>query len=86
MALAYGEDLNDITDNKITVQQIYDENYNFARPPEKTDDVGGPRRTAESHSIGMISPKPQSIRFPARTLKATRSTAQRMLPSVKCSP
>ncbi|MBK6765037.1 MAG: hypothetical protein IPG71_01645 [bacterium] len=35
MALAYGEDLADITDNKITVQQIYDDNYNFARPPEK---------------------------------------------------
>ncbi|MBU1638119.1 hypothetical protein KKC97_10690 [bacterium] len=35
MALAYGEDLTDITNNKITVQQIYDENYNFARPPEK---------------------------------------------------
>jgi hypothetical protein len=35
MALAYGEDLIDITDNKVTVQQIYDENYNFARPPEK---------------------------------------------------
>jgi hypothetical protein len=35
MALAYGEDLPDITDNKITVQQIYDENYNFARPPDK---------------------------------------------------
>lgn len=35
MALLFGEDLQDITDNKITVQQIYDENYNFARPPEK---------------------------------------------------
>jgi hypothetical protein len=35
MALAYGEDLVDITDNKVTVQQIYDENYNFARPPDK---------------------------------------------------
>lgn len=35
MALLYGQDLADITDNKITVQQIYDENYNFARPPEK---------------------------------------------------
>jgi hypothetical protein len=35
MALLFGEDLPDITDNKITVQQIYDENYNFARPPEK---------------------------------------------------
>jgi hypothetical protein len=35
MALLYGEDLNDIRDNKRTVQQIYDENYNFARPPDK---------------------------------------------------
>ncbi|MBU1706457.1 hypothetical protein KKB28_00910 [bacterium] len=35
MALLFGEDLADITDNKATVQQIYNENYNFARPPEK---------------------------------------------------
>jgi hypothetical protein len=35
MALLFGEDLPDITQNKITVQQIYDENYNFARPPDK---------------------------------------------------
>ncbi len=35
MALAYGQDLLDITDNKQTVQQIYNENYNFARPPDK---------------------------------------------------
>ncbi len=35
MALLYGEDLRQITDNKKTVQQIYDENYNFARPPDK---------------------------------------------------
>ncbi|MDK9700510.1 MAG: hypothetical protein OEM52_10240 [bacterium] len=35
MALLFGEDLQDITDNKITVQKIYNENYRFARPPEK---------------------------------------------------
>ncbi len=35
MALLYGEDFDDLTDNKITVQQVYDENYNFARPPDK---------------------------------------------------
>ncbi len=35
MALAYGEDSTDLADNKITVQQIYNENYNFARPPDK---------------------------------------------------
>ncbi|MBU0507352.1 hypothetical protein KKH27_00755 [bacterium] len=35
MALLYGEDFADLTENKITVQQVYDENYNFARPPEK---------------------------------------------------
>lgn len=39
-SLVYGEDFNDILNNKITVQTIYDENYNFARPPEK------PRLTA----------------------------------------
>jgi len=35
MALLFGEDLQDITDNKLTVQQIYDNNYNFAMPPDK---------------------------------------------------
>lgn len=35
IALFFGEDLQDITLNKITVQQIYDNNYNFARPPDK---------------------------------------------------
>ena len=35
MALLYGEDLQDITDNKTTVQKIYNENYRFARPPAK---------------------------------------------------
>ncbi|MBU1881119.1 hypothetical protein KKA08_03730, partial [bacterium] len=35
MALLFGEDLQDITENKLTVQQIYDNNYNFAKPPEK---------------------------------------------------
>lgn len=35
MALLFGEDFFDISNNKATVQQIYNENYNFARPPEK---------------------------------------------------
>ena len=35
MALVYGEDLEDLTANKETVQQIYNANYNFARPPNK---------------------------------------------------
>ncbi|OQY26415.1 MAG: hypothetical protein B6244_13655 [Candidatus Cloacimonetes bacterium 4572_55] len=35
VSLVYGEDFDDILNNKITVQTIYDENYNFARPPEK---------------------------------------------------
>lgn len=35
MALLFGEDLLDITQNKLTVQQIYNNNYNFARPPDK---------------------------------------------------
>lgn len=34
MALVFGTDLEDITNNAITVQEIYDRNYNFARPPE----------------------------------------------------
>ncbi len=35
MALLFGEDSLDITENKLTVQQIYDNNYNFAKPPDK---------------------------------------------------
>ena len=35
MALLFGEDLEDITNNKETVQQIYDNNYTFVRPPDK---------------------------------------------------
>jgi len=35
MALLFGEDLVDITNNKVTVQQIYDNNYTFVRPPDK---------------------------------------------------
>lgn len=35
MALVFGEDSLDIFINKRTVQQIYNENYNFARPPDK---------------------------------------------------
>lgn len=34
-ALFLGEDSTDVFLNKQTVQQIYDSNYNFARPPEK---------------------------------------------------
>lgn len=35
MALIFGEDLNDIIFNKETVQQIYNSNYNFSKPPIK---------------------------------------------------
>ncbi|MFH1010018.1 MAG: hypothetical protein V1784_02130, partial [bacterium] len=42
MALVYGEDSTDIFINKLTVQQIYDENYNFARPPDKPTIVAVP--------------------------------------------
>ncbi|MFA6469917.1 MAG: hypothetical protein WCW35_13545 [Bacteroidota bacterium] len=33
IAILFGDDLNDIITNKITVQSIYDANYNFAQPP-----------------------------------------------------
>jgi hypothetical protein len=42
MALVYGEDSTDIFINKSTVQQIYNENYNFARPPDKATVVAVP--------------------------------------------
>lgn len=32
MALLYGNDLDDLVSNKITVQQIYNADYNFSRP------------------------------------------------------
>lgn len=35
MALLYGINLDDLVSNKITVQQIYNANYNFSRPPFK---------------------------------------------------
>lgn len=35
LALVYGEDLANITNNVKTIQEIYNRNYNFARPPEK---------------------------------------------------
>lgn len=35
VGLVFGEDFDDILNNKITIQQIYDNNYNFAKPPDK---------------------------------------------------
>lgn len=34
LALVFGTDLEDITRNQITIQEIYDRNYQFARPPD----------------------------------------------------
>ena len=35
LALVFGNDLEDITTNAITIQEIYDRNYQFARPPDR---------------------------------------------------
>jgi hypothetical protein len=35
MALLFGDDLDDLIFNKETVQQIYNANYNFSKPPYK---------------------------------------------------
>ncbi|HEX8385392.1 MAG TPA: hypothetical protein VF576_04355, partial [Rubricoccaceae bacterium] len=35
LALVFGEDLEDITTNQITIQEIYDRNYQFSRPPDR---------------------------------------------------
>lgn len=35
MAMVFGNDLPDITNNAQTIQEIYDRNYQFARPPER---------------------------------------------------
>lgn len=37
LALVFGNDLEDIKRNKDVVQDIYDNNYNFARPPSKPE-------------------------------------------------
>jgi hypothetical protein len=35
LALVFGQTLDDLVRHKVTVQQIYNNNYNFARPPDK---------------------------------------------------
>ncbi|MFN3595903.1 MAG: hypothetical protein ACK41D_01370 [Rubricoccaceae bacterium] len=35
LALVFGQDLQDITNNTRTIQEIYDRNYQFARPPDR---------------------------------------------------
>ncbi len=35
MALVFGNDLQDITNNTQTIQEIYNRNYQFARPPDR---------------------------------------------------
>lgn len=35
LALVFGNDLEDITTNAITIQEIYDRNYLFCRPPDR---------------------------------------------------
>ena len=35
MALVFGDDLEDITTNTQTIQEIYNRNYQFARPPDR---------------------------------------------------
>jgi len=35
LALVFGQDLQDITTNTITIQEIYNRNYQFARPPDR---------------------------------------------------
>jgi len=42
LALVFGTDLEDITRNQITIQEIYDRNYQFARPPVCPDVRGVP--------------------------------------------
>ncbi len=37
MALVFGSDLDDLFFNKETVQEIYNANYNFSKPPEKPE-------------------------------------------------
>ncbi len=43
MALVFGDDLEDITTNTQTIQEIYNRNYQFARPPDRPtlNAVGG---------------------------------------------
>lgn len=61
LALVYGEDLANITSNVQTIQEIYDRNYNFARPPEKPTlkaSVGDERVTLYWNSLAEDSEDP----------------------------
>lgn len=61
LALVYGEDLANITNNVQTIQEIYDRNYNFARPPEKPTlnaAVGDEKVTLYWNSIAEESEDP----------------------------
>jgi len=61
LALVFGEDLANITNNVQTIQEIYNRNYNFARPPEKPTlkaAVGDERVTLYWNSIAEESIDP----------------------------
>jgi hypothetical protein len=61
LALVFGEDLANITNNVKTVQEIYNRNYNFARPPDKPTlkaAVGDERVTLYWNSIAEESIDP----------------------------
>ncbi len=61
LALVFGEDLANITNNVKTIQEIYDRNYNFARPPEKPTlkaAVGDEKITLYWNSIAEQSEDP----------------------------
>ncbi len=61
LAMVFGEDLANITNNVTTIQEIYDRNYNFARPPEKPTlkaAVGDEKVTLYWNSIAEQSEDP----------------------------
>lgn len=61
LAMVFGEDLANITNNVKTIQEIYDRNYSFARPPEKPTlkaAVGDEKVTLYWNSIAEASIDP----------------------------
>ena len=80
MALTYGLDLDALVFNKITVQNIYNANYNFSKPPytPRVNAVAG------DHKVYLYWDDPgrrdRAIRSSATstTSKGTSSTGVRM--------
>ena len=55
IALVYGDDKDDLVRNKKTVQNIYDNDYRFAKAPPKNQHFGQFQAIMRLHYIGISS-------------------------------